>query len=167
MTRICSKDQAEGGCTKIFSNPPINYTIINSNYICAKMSKLNYRELLQSNQVISKEKSCPIGYKLCGILDTLGHKFCIEEKETCPINENDINNIFVNLTNENNTIPLKNNSNAQLISIIKVNQYKPCINPSEKFWDYHYPLEPPDQRCVTEIKGKIYDERYQMISNYS
>ena len=48
-----------------------------------------------------------------------------------------------------------------------MSQYLNCIDPLEKFWDYHYILELPDQRCTNEINGVLYDFRYQSISNYS
>ena len=50
---------------------------------------------------------------------------------------------------------INNNTAIQLISIIKLSPYKPCINPSERYLDYHYPLELPDQRYKTEIKYNI------------
>jgi hypothetical protein len=167
---ICSKDQKENGCTSLFSNEPINYMLFNSSYICAKKSKLKYRELLKTNQVISKEEKCPNDYKSCGILDSFGRKLCMKENESCPINANTINDIFNSKflhgeNNYSNSYLYNNNSDAQLISIIRLSQYKLCINPTEKFWDYHYTLEASDQRCFTEIKGNLYDERYQKISN--
>jgi len=166
----CSKDQKENGCTSLFSNEPINYILFNSSYFCAKKSKLKYRELLKTNQVISKEESCPNDYKSCGILDSFGRQLCMNKNESCPINSNTINHIFNSefLNGENNYSNFdlyNNNSDAQLISIIRLSQYKLCINPTEKFWDYHYFLEPADQRCLTEIKGNLYDERYQKILN--
>ena len=50
----CSKDQIENVYKSIYSNNTINYTLFNSNYICAKKSYLNYRQLLKTNQVTQK-----------------------------------------------------------------------------------------------------------------
>ena len=174
LNGICSKDQKENGCISLFSNPPIKYTIFNSSYICARKFKLKYKELLKTNQTISKENNCPINYTLCGILDTLGRKLCVKNGDYCPINTDNIKNKIWKLFSKNESIPFENNyynynlntdKDAQLISIIKVSQYKPCINPSEKYWDYHYVLEIQEKKCLTEIKGDVYDSRYQIISN--
>ena len=43
----------------------------------------------------------------------------------------------------------------------------PCINPSEKFWDYYYELEHQSQKCSSEIKGKLHDDRYIQFPNIS
>ena len=94
--------------------------------------------------------------------------------EYCPINTDNIQNKIRKLFSKNESIPFENNyynynlntdKDAQLISIIKVSQYKPCINPSEKYWDYHYVLEIQEKKCLTEIKGDVYDSRYQIVSN--
>ena len=149
--------------------------IFNSSYLCVKRLKLKYRELLKTNQVISKEKNCPLNYTFCGVLDTLGRKLCVKNEESCPLNINNFQNKIFKLLDNNQYIPfennyysnyyLNNNNDSQLIAIIKVSQNSPCINPSEKFWDYHYVLESPDKKCTSEIKGDIYDKRYQQISN--
>ena len=145
LNGICSKDQKENGCVSLFSNPPIKYTIFNSSYICATKFKLKYKELLKTNQTISKENNCPINYTLCGKL--------FSKNESVPFENNYYN------------YNLNTDKDSQLISIIKVIQYKPCINPSEKYWDYHYVLEIQEKKCLTEIKGDVYDSRYQLISN--
>ena len=176
LNRKCSKKHKENDCVSLFSNPPIEYMIFNSSYLCVKRLKLKYRELLKTNQVISKEKNCPLNYTFCGVLDTLGRKLCVKNEESCPLDINNFQNkIFKLLDNNNQSIPfennyysnyyLNNNNDSQLIAIIKVSQNRPCINPSEKFWDYHYVLESPDKKCTSEIKGDIYDKRYQQISS--
>lgn len=172
---ICSSEQTDNGCISIYSSPPINYTVFNSTYFCAKKSKLNYKELIKTDQVISKNKNCPKNYKLCGILDTLGRKFCAKNDEPCPLNTENIKSQILNLFNDYQNVPNENNNsnynlnnnntNAKIISSIKISQYKPCINPNEKFWDYHYALEPSDQKCTSEIKGDKYDKRYEQISD--
>ena len=60
------------------------------------------------------------------------------------MNCNEENKFFMN--------NIDNNTGIHLISIITLSQYKPCINPSEKHLDHHYPLELPAQRYNTEIK---------------
>ena len=124
-----------------------------------KKSHLNYRQLLKTNQVTQKWYDCPLNYISCGILDSLGRQLNIKNDEPCTINNITIQNLFHNNTmnfNEESKFfmyNINNNTAIQLISIIKLSQYRLCINPSEK--DYHYPLELPDQRFKTEIKCNI------------
>ena len=161
----CSPEKIENGCKHLFANDPINYSIFNSMSICVKRTKLNYGEYLKSNQVISNKKECTNTYnKYCGIIDTLGRKLCIKEEEDCPITINDIKN-----KNNFNLFENEVNSKADemLLASIKLFQYLPCVYPLEKFWNYYYVLEPSDQRCIFEINGKKYDERYEKLFNFS
>ena len=171
----CLEEQVGQGCKSLYSNDPINYTTFNSANICVKKLELNYRELLESNQVISKEENCSINFTSCGIIDTFGRKLCIKKEESCPINIINFEKKIVDFFNKsisfpkenNNSIYSNNNTDVKLLGIIKLGQYLPCINPLEKIWDYHYILEPPSQKCKTIINKKLYDERYEKISNFS
>lgn len=175
---LCTDKQVSNGCSALYSNPPISYTMVNSNYICAKMSKYNYREILKKNKVISKEETCPEKYKPCGILDSFGNILCVSIDESCPKNSVTIIKKFNDFFNQTKSYGLENSysfnnlsndneTNVHLISQIRLSQYLNCINPLEKYWDNHYILELPDQRCKTEINGELYDFRNQNISNYS
>lgn len=172
---LCSDKQVSNGCSALYSNPKINYSILNSNYICATMSKYNYREILKKNKVISKKETCPKKYKPCGILDSFGNILCVSIDKSCPINSVTIIKKFNDFLNQTrleyrdsfNNLSNDNETNAHLISQLKLSQYQNCIDPLEKFWDYHYILELPDQRCTNKINGELYDFRYQNISNYS
>jgi hypothetical protein len=138
---------------------------------------MQYKTLLGTNQVISKGKDCPTNYKLCGTLDTLGRQLCVRNDEICPVSTETINNMILGLINENllfneNKNHLieflsENENSADLVASIKISQFMPCINPCEKYWDYHYVLEPDDQRCVTIINGNLYDNRYRRINDLS
>ena len=54
----CSKEKIENNCKTIFAIEPKNYTIFNSKFFCAKTSKLQYKDLLNTNQVKSKDEKC-------------------------------------------------------------------------------------------------------------
>lgn len=166
----CSDDKTKNGCKTLFENAPVDYTIFNSTYLCAKRNALSYKELLGTENVVPKGTNCPYNYKPCGMLDTLERQYCVKNGESCPINNITIQNLFSNLLNnmvENNEIlndlSDEDNSKSQLISVIKVGQYQPCINPAEKYWDYHYVLESSEQRCQTTLLGSLYDARYKQI----
>ena len=171
----CSEDLIKQGCKSIPAHNKVNYSMINSNYICIKSSSATYKHLLlETNQIIEKNQNCPNNYKSCGQIDTLGRKFCVKEEDSCPINrkiieqsdnKEDLENLFdIGNLGYNNSL---NEEEDQILSIFKINQNLPCLNPSEKFWDYHYILEPENQRCKTEIKNEVYDKRYELLSNFT
>ena len=68
---------------------------INGYYLCYETKK-SYIELLYNGQIISRNEKCRIGYKNCGIIDTLEQQLCILENDNCPLydigigEENDI-----------------------------------------------------------------------------
>lgn len=171
----CAEDLIKQGCKSIPAHNKINYSMINSKYICTKSSSTTYKELLlKTNQIIEKNQICPNNYKSCGQIDTLGRKFCVKKEDSCPINKKiiehsdykeDLENFFdIGHLGYNNS---SDDEEGQILSIFKINQNLPCLNPSEKFWDYHYILEPDNQRCKTEIKNEVYDKRYELLSNYT
>lgn len=177
----CTGELINQGCKIIPSYNSINYQIINSNYICVKQSTLSYRDLIlkHSNQIVDKYKSCPKNFnRCCGIIDTLNRKLCVKDEDHCPINKEMISkqlsfndyekDLFIfekdsNEYNDNND----DNENSQILSLFKLSQKLPCINPKEKYWDYHYPLEEDNQKCTTEIKNKKYDDRFELLSNFT
>lgn len=168
--KTCSDEEEKKGCKKINENSPINYEKINGNLICIKRTENSYKELLKLNKIIEKNKDCLENQKYCGIIDTLGNKLCVDNNEDCPLKIKDINSKFKlflkrQLLEENYIY--SNDNDDKLLFTLKLNQYYPCINPSEYYWNYYTKLEPDNQRCTTEIKGKLKDERYELINEYN
>lgn len=169
----CTKDDLNNGCTKIDPIQSKYYTKINSNYICAIKSTKTYRELLKTNQIRSKNAKCPQNYISCGIIDTLNRKLCVKTGEICPINieylENkELYSLNGELYNENNidfSTNISVNDNKQILSIFKINEYIPCMNPSEKNWTYHTSIEPKNKKCLTTINNFLNDFRYEQWPN--
>ena len=169
----CSDKLVNQGCKIIPSHKKIDYKIINSNYLCVKRSKISYRYLLRSNQLVGKSDVCPTNYKFCGIIDTLERKLCLEMSDVCPINKEILNELDLNINNNFNYMDileekenLSDDSN-QILSVFQLNQKLPCINPVEKYWDYHYILEKENQKCETKIYDTIFDNRYEQLSEYT
>ena len=170
----CTEDLIKQECKTIPAHKKINYTMINSNYICVKKSTLSYRELLKTEQIIEKENNCPDNYKSCGIIDTLERKLCVKNSDSCPINKrmiednNNANDKYyfdaINILNEYEY--LNNGEEGQILSIFTLNQKMPCIHPLEKSWDNHYILEKDSEKCETEINKQIFDNRYETLSKY-
>jgi hypothetical protein len=133
-------------CKTIDTIPSNNYTMINSEHICVKKSDKRYIDFLKNDDIISKDKECPENYKLCGIIDTLGRKLCVENDNDCPIKKADI---------ENN-----NDNSNQILSLFRLRPNYPCLNPIEKNWVYHEDLWFLSYNCTKE------DHRYEQINGY-
>lgn len=171
----CSAELIEQGCKTIPAHNKINYTMINSKYICIKKSPFTYRDLFKTGHIVDKNYDCPNNYKYCGIVDILGRKLCVNNYDPCPINKStidnfdsgenifDIKNILIEIFNENSF----NDEEDEILSIFQLNQKIPCINPLEKYWDYHYILEKESQKCETEINNQIFDNRYEILTKYT
>ena len=145
---------------------------INGYYLCYDTKK-SYIELLYNGQIISKNEKCRIGYKNCGIIDTLEQQLCIPENDNCPLydigigEENDIhkNNkdyIFhkeskIYYNNENYNEP-----NKKIIGKLILNDGQPCYNPNKKLWKKFFDneVEYSHTKCELEIFGKSTDDRY-------
>lgn len=174
--RACLKDDYNNKCETLQGYSPLDYYKINSKFICVKKSKETYINLLKTDQVVSKDTECPQNYTSCGILDTVGNKFCVENGGKCPINMEYINNItsYSNLQNEYESFPIgyafkgnsfaNNNEAKTILSVFKISESQPCMNQTEKYWTYSYILGPFNQRC-TLIKDKLYDDRFNQILN--
>ena len=170
----CSEELKKQNCITIPAFNKINYTRINSNYICIKKSKFSYKDLLKTEQIVEKGKNCSIDYKSCGLIDTIDRKLCVKITDSCPINRRMIENkdtnkdeIFdeLNILNENEY--LNSDEEEQIFSIFQLSQKILCINPFETSWDYHYILEKGSKKCESEIDNQKYDNKYEILLNYT
>ena len=105
----CTYEELRNGCITIEPKKINNIHIWDGNEFCIKTNNKSYIELL--NHTVNKNEECKKGFKNCGFIDTLNHKFCINEKKNCPINNIEISksNIPPNDGFKYKTIPLKNN----------------------------------------------------------
>ena len=114
----CTYEELRNGCITIKPKKINNIHIWDGNEFCIKTNNKSYVDLLK--YTVNKNEECKEGFKNCGFIDTLNHKFCIIEKENCPINSIEIsksnsppkngfkyktltlkNNKFLHFTNEN------------------------------------------------------------------
>ena len=126
--------------------------------ICVKRTKEKYRDFLLNKQIIENNDNCPEGYKCCGIVDKLNRKLCMKLNEHCPITINDINSLDKNIT-ENNI------ENSQILSIFKITETKPCMNPNQNDWENVHKLEYQTEKC-TKVNNSSYDFRYEKLENF-
>ena len=172
LNEKCSETLIKQGCIIIPSSNPIDYLMINSNFICIKKSIFSYKDLLvNSEQIVEKNENCSSEYnKNCGKIDTLGKKLCVKKDKPCPIRDIDLKGINLKMFTEDLEIKsnyLEDDSEGQILSYFKLSEKLPCINPQERYWDYYYILEPKNQRCISRIFDKIYDDRYELLSNFT
>ena len=168
----CSDDEYKQGCINIPSYPSKKYEKINGNYLCIKQSKESYKDLLSSNKIISKNSLCPTNYVECGVVDTLGNKFCAENNKSCPINMEYLNNkTFLNKSQNENDYELfplgfnnLNKAESQILSVFQIGENNICIYPGETEWEKSSVLE-TTKECLTNISGILYDKRYEEISS--
>jgi hypothetical protein len=175
VKRECTENDYKNKCYRIAKQYPISYTKFNSNFICVKRSGKSYLDFLKTEQIIPQNRKCPDNYISCGVIDTLGNLFCVKNGEKCPINKNDIKelNKYFNLIpqDEYESFPIgysnlnKDGYNEEkILSIFKLGEKKPCIYPNEKYWTYKVPYGPDNKECKTALNGKLYDERFEQIS---
>ena len=176
MSRKCYDYETE--CNTI-SGASRNYTKFNGKKICATRKGNTYKELSQSNQIIAKNDQCQGKYnKICGIIDTLERKLCVEHNEECPITNElieyetrinnynpvypeNIYNIYL-LNDENN-----NDNTDKIISFIELGENYPCINPEEKVFTTDDRFDKNKCKECSEVSGKKNDDRYENLTKYS
>ena len=151
-----------------------------------KLCVFSYNENNYTNNIINNDESKE-NKKLCGLLDTNGTKYYIENNKECPINKiiiNNKNNINdekftfnsielikdkyylhysndFNETNDNNNFLLTNDS-------LFISEGYPCINPNEiNTYHIQYILSNKNNSyiCDTNIENKRLDIRYAPIIN--
>ena len=133
----CTYEELRNGCITIEPKKINNIHIWDGNEFCIKTNNKSYIELL--NHTVNKNEECKKGFKNCGFIDTLNHKFCINEKKNCPINNIEISksNVPPNDGFKYKTIPLKNNKylyftneniNNNIISSLTFSKEKSGLN---------------------------------------
>ena len=168
---MCNRETTKGlctsksqrRCTNITSIKPKKYKFYNDNSICIKRSKLKYMDLLNNKQILEKDNQCPEGYEYCGIIDTKERILCLKSKSECPITLEYIKNKYPDYYKSLNLENKSGENNETILSIFKVNEDQPCMNPDEKVWNYHYILEPEDKNCKTKINDELFDYNYEPL----
>ena len=57
------------------------------NFYYERKNNTGYKQFTYLNSAVTANESCPLGKKVCGILDNLGNKYCFPEFADCPIND--------------------------------------------------------------------------------
>ena len=72
-----------------------------------RSNNTDYKTLSYLNSAVTANESCPIGKKMCGILDNLGNKLCYPQYLQCPLNYITTNRADLNYTNYGSASLLK------------------------------------------------------------
>ena len=170
--------EKNSSCNTIEGIKPKNYTVFGGREMCVIRKGESYCDMVKYGKFIEKDKSCSEAQKSCGIVDTLGRKFCVNKDEECPLTKNNIYRVYqetilknfiskINLEKNKiiNFLEEEKNEN-KIISLIKLSDGLPCLNISQKNWiSYHEEEKYKTQKCWP-ISGKTYDDRYQKFENY-
>ena len=82
----CYRYNNEDDYSKPKSCYPDNLILNWKNYHYKRINATKYGTYSYLNSAVPSNETCPLGKKMCGILDDLGNKFCIPNNENCPIN---------------------------------------------------------------------------------
>jgi hypothetical protein len=172
----CSSDMLASGCKGVPSIYP-KELYWGSKKLCVKRSENTYFEY--SYKAAEKGKVCEIGYKICGVLDSLGNLMCEESGKQCPINKiviqdknlpapKDYNYKKVSLDNNKTLYTTNEAIDLQILTEIKLSEGKVCVYPgdinvSPNLEQYILDTEYDNYKCKTKNSGTLYDSRYNFL----
>lgn len=78
--KSCEKDEVV--LSPLPSMPIYSYKGI----VLSGITKKDYYSLLKTDSIVKENKDCPDNKTLCGYIDTLKNKLCLDKGSTCPIN---------------------------------------------------------------------------------
>ena len=156
-----------------FTKPAKNYTVFAGKEICVIRKGDIFKELIDAGKIINKTQDCPGTAKLCGIIDTLNRKLCVDQNEDCPINKDDIDNFPVNLFTSNQKLDNDNKmylneevEEKKIITSIKLSDGFPCIRSNESRWISYHADEYTRSEDCSYVKDKNTDDRYVKFERF-
>ena len=155
--------EEDKNCKTVEGKKPKNYNVFNGKKMCVKRGDKTYYELIKNGNITEKDNSCPGGQRSCGIIDTFGRKYCVENDQNCPIHQEKIRNPT---SNQANYFLNEEDSEEKIISVIQLSDGYPCINISEKNWKSYHPEEKYKNQKCSYVNGNNLDYRYIKFENY-
>ena len=156
-------DKGNGKCRTISGESPVNYTKFNGQEICVKRKGEIFSKLIESGKIVAKNGKCP--EITCGIVDTLGRKLCAKNGEECPLKRIDMDKNYTNNTNSS-FLSEGENDEGRILSLIKLSDGIPCMDPQEKKWTSYYEYEIIKSSSCSIKAGKRNDDRYEKFENF-
>jgi hypothetical protein len=174
----CNKwsiDECNKGCINLFGQTNLKY-ISNNSLLCGKRMNINYLSPFKMTQ-----SNCSLGYKPCGIIDSLNHTLCLFNNDTCPLNEIQIIDkesisTIKDIKLYNISLPLNNNKSMLIASNLfigqnilvnfKISDGIPCIYDSdynqENIYTVFNKFFNNSESCKYHYNIQ-YDRRYQKV----
>ena len=156
-------DQKGVKCRTISGERPVNYTKFNGQEICVKRKGEIFSKLIESGKIVAKNENCP--EITCGIVDTLGRKLCVKNGEECPLKKVDMDKNYTNYTNSS-FLNEGENDEGRILSLIKLSDGVPCMDPQEKKWTAYNEDEKTKSSSCSLKAGKRNDDRYEKFENF-
>ena len=156
-------DQKGVKCRTISGERPVNYTKFNGQEICVKRKGEIFSKLIESGKIVTKNEKCP--EITCEIVDTLGRKLCVKNGEECPLKRIDMDKNYTNYTNSS-FLNEGENDEGRILSLIKLSDGVPCMDPQEKKWTAYNEDEKTKSSSCSLKAGKRNDDRYEKFENF-
>ena len=157
----CSSDQLSDNCQIIRENESKILHKWKNAFLCYKVLNQSYFDLHK----VEKYKKCPINFKSCGKLDTLGNKLCVIISEECPINYISFNSEKLDIIDyySNN----KNEEQGEVFSEIRLSdQDNICFdNREDLFYENEYLLYDIERIKNRKSCTKKIDERFKRLDS--
>jgi hypothetical protein len=163
-------------CSDVSPVTPIKYSAWRGRQLCAKRQQGTYMDLIISQN----DKSCPMDYKPCGIVDTLKNVLCFPNNLDCPMNEVKVQSSDVAIPNDKNYSVVKaggvnflfsnENIKGKIVNQFKISDGQPCIIPYfESIKGNLYLLDAMKSRntCSKGVGDQVEDKSYVMIDTYN
>lgn len=170
--QVCSSDQTSAGCISYNSSPSKIIYNWDGSMMCTQRSQSNYFQL----KLATKGALCDVGYKSCGIADSIGSSLCIADTDNCPINyiqvtsqDDDVSTdptderpFSVNVENFSNNKKLvysTQNVNGNVVNQFLVLDHEPCASEAEN----KLQLSSTPYTCQTSIDGQTTDSSWSLL----
>lgn len=176
----CSNSQLKKGCQTITKQNGIDIDLWGDFAICLNRMKKNYLDLALEGNIVPPDSTCEGDSKLCGVLDTLNNKLCVEANQACPLNfikvvdnESEIQDIgfkyrkleFKTPEGKKSLLFSNEYTNGTIISEFKIMNHLPCSYVT----DNKIKFQPNGFNCTNKVEGypSLYDEKYILFDRMS
>lgn len=139
-------------------------------FLCGKTGQKNYQYYYKNvGDKNLNSTSCPVGFKQCGVLDSIGNLLCEEGSQDCPVNKLLIKYVWEDEPKDYNYTKLRVDNNKSVYSTnqaigekvlteVKLSEGSVCIHPGEinhqfNLKQYILDKEYFNNNCSTNIAG--------------
>lgn len=164
-------------CTNVAARAQMPYKFWKSVNICVKRGP-NYLELKTSSSL----NGCGVGYKACGIIDSMKNYLCYPSNVDCPYNEIKVISNNDNVPNDKNYTQVtlgvsgsdgkmlfsNQDKNGNALNEFKIDDKTPCLSPDYKNLNikpYYLETTWDHNTCKNKIGNEFEDKSYQKVDS--